>query len=178
MEKYDCEISHKPLSVCLDNTKVTLLAQMVKNPPAMWETWSVPGLGRSPGGGHGNPLQYSCLENPHGQRSLVGQSPQGRKELDSTEQLSGHYKGCLEELTWRHSALNADKRKGSTHTGKFYRIQPIASSLFYSIQPLHSWLISLYRSFTCKSFPVQLLLNIPLCLKSCFLSAFPIRHSS
>ena len=27
-----------------------------------------PGLGRSPGGGHGNPLQYSCLENPHGQR--------------------------------------------------------------------------------------------------------------
>ena len=33
---------------------------------------SVPGLGRSPGGGHGNPLQYSCLENPHGQRNLVG----------------------------------------------------------------------------------------------------------
>ena len=33
---------------------------------------SIPGLGRSPGGGHGNPLQYSCLENPHGQGSLVG----------------------------------------------------------------------------------------------------------
>jgi len=33
---------------------------------------SIPGLGRSPGGGHGNPLQYSCLENPHGQRILVG----------------------------------------------------------------------------------------------------------
>ena len=32
----------------------------------------IPGLGRSPGGGHGNPLQYSCLESPHGQRSLVG----------------------------------------------------------------------------------------------------------
>ena len=32
---------------------------------------SIPGLGRSPGGGHGNPLQYSCLENPHGQRNLV-----------------------------------------------------------------------------------------------------------
>ena len=30
---------------------------------------SIPGLGRSPGGGHGNPLQYSCLENPHGQRA-------------------------------------------------------------------------------------------------------------
>ena len=33
---------------------------------------STPGLGRSPGGGHGNPLQYSCLGDPHGQRSLVG----------------------------------------------------------------------------------------------------------
>ena len=36
---------------------------------------SIPGLGRSPGGGHGNPLQYSCLENPHGQRILGGYSP-------------------------------------------------------------------------------------------------------
>ena len=36
---------------------------------------SIPGLGRSPGGGHGNPLQYSCLENPYGQRSLAGCSP-------------------------------------------------------------------------------------------------------
>ena len=35
----------------------------------------IPGLGRSPGGGYGNPLQYTCLENPHGQRSLVGRSP-------------------------------------------------------------------------------------------------------
>jgi len=32
----------------------------------------IPGLGRSPRGGHGNPLQYSYLENPHGQRSLAG----------------------------------------------------------------------------------------------------------
>ena len=33
-----------------------------------------PGLGRYPGGGHGNLLQYSCLENLHGQRSLAGSS--------------------------------------------------------------------------------------------------------
>ena len=45
----------------------------------------IPGSGRSAGGGHGNPLQYCCLENPHGQRSLVGYSPQGRKESDMTE---------------------------------------------------------------------------------------------
>ena len=36
---------------------------------------SVPGLRRSPGEGHGNPLQYSCLESLHGQRSLAGYSP-------------------------------------------------------------------------------------------------------
>ena len=36
---------------------------------------SIPGLGKSLGGGHGNPLQYSCLRNPHGQRSLAGYSP-------------------------------------------------------------------------------------------------------
>ena len=49
-----------------------------------------PGLERSPGGGHANPLQYSCLENPHGQRSLAGSSPWGCKELDMTEQLNTH----------------------------------------------------------------------------------------
>ena len=48
----------------------------------------IPGSGRSPGGGHGNPLQYSCLENPHGQRSLVGYSPRGQEESDTTERLS------------------------------------------------------------------------------------------
>ena len=54
----------------------SLVAQMVKNPPAMQETRvQFPGLGRCPEGGHGNPLQYSCLENPHGQRSLAGYSP-------------------------------------------------------------------------------------------------------
>ena len=45
-------------------------------------------LGRFPGGGQGNPLQYSCLENPHGQRSLVSYSPWGCKELDMAERLS------------------------------------------------------------------------------------------
>ena len=48
----------------------------------------IPGSGRSPGGGHGSLLQYSCLENSHGQMSLAGYSPWGRKESDMTEQLS------------------------------------------------------------------------------------------
>ena len=47
---------------------------------------SIPELGRSPGGGHGNPLQYSCLENPHGQRNLESYSPWARKESDTTQQ--------------------------------------------------------------------------------------------
>ena len=48
------------------------------------------GILRSPGGGHGNPPQYSCLENPHGQKSLAGPqfNPWGRKESDTTGQLS------------------------------------------------------------------------------------------
>ena len=46
---------------------------------------SIPGLGRSPGGAHGNPLQYSCLKNLHGQRSLAGYNPWGSKESDMTK---------------------------------------------------------------------------------------------
>ena len=48
--------------------RASQVAQVVKNLPAntgdIRDTDSVPGLERSPGGGHGNPLQYSCLENP------------------------------------------------------------------------------------------------------------------
>ena len=54
---------------------------------------SVSGLGRSPGGNHANPLQYSCLENPHGQKSLAGCSPWGHKESDTTERLSTAHTG-------------------------------------------------------------------------------------
>ena len=46
---------------------------------------SISGLGRSPGGGHDNPLQYSCLENPRGHRSLMSYSSWGHKESDTTE---------------------------------------------------------------------------------------------
>ena len=46
------------------------------------------GLVRSPEGGHGNPLQYFCLENTHRQRGLAGYSPWGHKQLDTIEQLN------------------------------------------------------------------------------------------
>ena len=58
--------------------------------------------GRVPGGGNGNPPQYSCLENPHGQRNLAGYSPWGRKELDTTERWSAHT--CTLQFIWKHSS--------------------------------------------------------------------------
>ena len=57
---------------------------------------SIAGSGRSLGGGHGNPLQHSCPENPRGQRSLVGYSPWGQKELDTTGRLNKHSTESLE----------------------------------------------------------------------------------
>ena len=55
----------------------------------------IPGLGGSSGGGNGNPLQYSSLENPHGQRSLAGYSLCGHKASDMTELAStAQHGGC------------------------------------------------------------------------------------
>ena len=49
---------------------------------------SIPKMGRYPGGWNDKPLQYSCLENSHGQRSLVVYSPWGLKELEVAERLN------------------------------------------------------------------------------------------
>ena len=54
---------------------------------------SIPGLVGTPGREHGNPLWSSCLENPHGQRSLAGYNPRGCKESDVTESLSTAQRG-------------------------------------------------------------------------------------
>ena len=65
---------------------VNWVAQMVKNLPAMQETWVQSLVWEdSPGGGCDNPFQYSCLENPHGQRSLEGYSLWSHKELYRAE---------------------------------------------------------------------------------------------
>ena len=51
----------------------SLVAQIVKESACnVGDLGSIPGLRRAPEGGHGNPLQYSCVENPQGQRSLAG----------------------------------------------------------------------------------------------------------
>ena len=71
----------------------------------------IPELGKPPGGGYGNPVQYSCLENPQGQRSLADYCSWSHKELDTTERLStaqlNSYvksnKVCKEKLYVEHS---------------------------------------------------------------------------
>ena len=58
---------------------------MIKNLPAsagkIRGMDSIPGFGTSLGEGNGYPPQYSCLEKPHGRRSLAGCKPWGHKEL-------------------------------------------------------------------------------------------------
>ena len=51
---------------------------------------SDPESGRSPGAGNGNPLQFSCQDNPYGQRSLGGYNLRGHKESDTTEHACTH----------------------------------------------------------------------------------------
>ena len=66
------------LSLSPSLSHVCVYVCTVKNLSSMQdlqETHSIPGWERSPRAGHGNPLQYSCLENPHGPRSLAGYSP-------------------------------------------------------------------------------------------------------
>ena len=65
------------------------MALVVKNPLAnagdIRDAGSIPGLGRSPGGGHSNPLQYSCLENAMDRGAWLATVHKSRKELGSTE---------------------------------------------------------------------------------------------
>ena len=70
----------------------------------------IPGLGGSPGEENGHPLQYSCLENPHGWRSLVGYSLQDHKESDMIEQLL--------EASVRHSARGKGHEEGGSTYAK------------------------------------------------------------
>ena len=72
--------------ISLEYTHVVLVVKSLPtNAGDIGDTGLIPGWGKSPGGVHGNPLEYSCMENLHGQRRLVGYSAQGWKESDTTE---------------------------------------------------------------------------------------------
>ena len=64
---------------------VLVVKNLLANAGVIRDIGLITGSGRSPGGGHVNLLHYSCLENPHGQRSLADYSSYGRKESDITE---------------------------------------------------------------------------------------------
>jgi len=116
----------------------SLVVQMVKNLPAMQETWvrpvgrptgwkdplergmafpysclENPRLGKSSGGGHGNPFQYSGLENPHGQRRLVGYSPWGHQQSNMTKRLSTQHTAFF-MVQLAHPYMTAGKTIAST----------------------------------------------------------------
>ena len=78
-------------------------------------TDSVSRSGRSPGGGRGNSLQYPCLENPHGQRSLVGYSPWVIKSWTQLKQLSTH--ACMHPI---HCTLPNTKQGEDQEKVKLY----------------------------------------------------------
>ena len=82
------------ISYPLQYSWASLVAQMVKNLTSMWETW-VRSLGWEDSLEEDNSLQYSCLENPHGQRSLAGYGPWGHKESDTTEHLNTAQRSML-----------------------------------------------------------------------------------
>ena len=68
-----------------------LVAQPVKEPTCdAGDPGSIPGSGRAPGGGHGNPLQHSCLESPM-DRGAWRATVHGAAESDKTERLSLHF---------------------------------------------------------------------------------------
>ena len=81
------------------------VVQMVKNTPAIAgdikDAASIPGLGRSPGGGHGNPLQCSCLEKPLNRGVWQATVPWGHKESDNSSDLTHmHACTCMYRCIW------------------------------------------------------------------------------
>ena len=103
---------------------------MVKNLSAsaedaedMRDMGSIPGLGRSPGVGNGNPLQCSCHGKSHGQRSLAVYSSWGHKESDTTEQLRAH--------THR---LSCSQHVGSSQIRREH-VSPALASRFFITEP-------------------------------------------
>ena len=103
---------------------------MVKSRPAnaedIGDSSSVPGSGGSPGGGNGSPLQDSCLENPHGQRSLAVYSPWSRKELDMTKQQN--------TFTYQVRSANSKTKEGQLVGQHARRVQhsPISNRITWT----------------------------------------------
>ena len=121
---------------------------MIKDLPASaGDTRSIPGSGRSPGGGNGNPLQYSCLENHHGQRSLVGYSPWVCKVLGTTQQVNNskrenwraHLKVYVAQIYWDSCHRDLPPALLALHSCLKYLSGPAAFPQGPSWRPCITW---------------------------------------
>ena len=140
----------------------------------------MPGSGRSPGGGHGNPLQPSCLENPHGHRSLAGYSPWGHKESDTTERLTHTHTLVWAKtevrgnsVTWSRSHSCSVAESGTGPSASKSRSSGLlshpAAPCFSPPEP--SWKMKIQSSATEDASHTQVLVGSPdvicLCLHCC-----------
>ena len=93
------------------------VALVVKNPPTnagdVRDSGSIPGWGRSPGGGHGNPLQYSCLENPMDRGAWRATVPGITKSRTGLKWLSTNLQClvCLRDPALRHAPVTCYKSR-------------------------------------------------------------------
>ena len=76
-----------------------------ESPCNTWDTGSIPGLGGSPGGGHGNPLQYSCLENPMDRGAWQARVHGVAEESDMTEHTHCTSEGRPDHVTSKYATL-------------------------------------------------------------------------
>ena len=81
---------------------------------------------------YGNPLQYSCLENPHGQRSLAGCSPWGQTELDTTEPLSVPASLCLPGSFFDSPAVRSIRVAAAAHSRHGCVVFPLRAVVDFS----------------------------------------------
>ena len=139
----------------IPNTKGSLGGSVVRNLLAnSGDMGSIPWVGKIPGGGNGNPLQYSCLENSRDRGELEGSSPWDHKELDTTEQVG----------TYHQDQNQGDQ--GEVHPGKLTLLESNPS-------PCSDFLRHTFINFTaCESLPVsqQFSLGLPLFPMRCCLT--------
>ena len=152
---------------------VSQVVLVVKNSPAnegnLRDMDSIGGLGRYSGGGHGNPLQYSCLGNPMEIESLAGYSPCGPKESDTTEATyQAHMKTPLTEKVNINIKIVFRREKGKHHlhfkTFWFRKVSiwiQVVHLRQYSDFHLHFiWGVLMTSNKSCLSFPFHIIQEI------------------
>ena len=101
---------------CIWASQVVLVVQdLPANAGDIRDADSIPGWGRTPGGGHGNPLQYSCLENPMARRAWWATVHGVAKSWTQLKQLSTHGTGfgCYWKEVSKHGSQDLDWSDGT-----------------------------------------------------------------